>query len=77
MSDHMRRSPQRNRNYEREANGNSLTEKKISEIKILLDWLKSKFKMAREKKKKKQVNQRQIHNNFQSEGKRFFKNLKT
>ena len=53
MSDRMRRSPQRNRNYEREANGNSLTEKKISEIKILLDWLKSKFKMARGKKKKK------------------------
>lgn len=49
MSDHMR-SPQRNRNYEREADGNSITEKKISEIKNLLDWLKSKFKMAREKK---------------------------
>ena len=53
MSDHMRRSPQRNRNYEREANGNSVTEKKISEIKILLDWLKRKFKMARGNKKNK------------------------
>lgn len=49
MSDHMRRSPQRNRNYEREENRNSITEKKISEIKTLLVWLKSKFKMAREK----------------------------
>ena len=39
----------RNRTHEKETNRNSITEKKILEIKILLDWLKSKFKTARER----------------------------